>query len=93
MNLEELVVKNIKKYRKIKHISQEKLAEKCDTSTSYIGLMEIGKNVPKLSTIERIARALEIEPHMLFVNSDRDFAEGKKKAILNEMKKVLDENI
>lgn len=93
MNLEELVVSNIKKYRKIKHISQEKLAEKCDTSTSYIGLMEIGKNVPKLSTIERIAKALEIEPHLLFVTSEQDFTEGKKQVILKEMKKILDEHI
>ena len=78
MTLEELVIYNIKRYRKIKRMSQEKLAEKCETSTSYIGLLEIGKNIPKLSTIERIAKALEIEPHMLFVNSDTDFKEAKK---------------
>lgn len=66
MGLEETVIKNLKKYRKIRNISQEKLAEKCNTTTSYIGLMEIGRNIPKLSTIERIAAALEIEPISCF---------------------------
>lgn len=92
MSLEELVINNIKKYRKLKHISQEKLAEKCDTSTSYIGLLEIGKNIPKLSTIERIAKALEIDPHILFVSSEQDFKDARKKHILNEVKRILDEN-
>jgi transcriptional regulator with XRE-family HTH domain len=66
MELERLVIDNIKRIRKEKGISQEKLAEACNTATSYIGLMEIYKNVPKLSTIERIAKALDIDPLMLF---------------------------
>lgn len=64
--LEKLVIDNIKRIRKEKGISQEKLAEKCETTTSYIGLMEIYKNIPKLSTIERIAKALDVEPQLLF---------------------------
>jgi len=50
MTLERLVIDNIKRIRKEKGISQEKLAEACNTATSYIGLMEIYRNVPKLST-------------------------------------------
>ncbi|GBU29272.1 hypothetical protein R84B8_02836 [Treponema sp. R8-4-B8] len=41
MSLERLVIDNIKRIRKEKGISQEKLAEKCGINTSYIGLMEI----------------------------------------------------
>ena len=70
MDLERLVIDNIRRIRKEKGISQEKLAEACDTSASYIGLMEIYRNVPKLSTIERIAHALDVDPLALFQRSD-----------------------
>ena len=55
MSLERTVIDNIKRIRKEKHISQERLAEYCETSVSYIGLMETYRNIPKLSTIERIS--------------------------------------
>ena len=66
MSLENLVIDNIKRIRKEKRITQEKLAEASNTATSYIGLMEIYRHTPKLSTIEKIAGALEVEPIVLF---------------------------
>ena len=72
MSLEKIVIDNIKRIRKEKGITQEQLAEACNTATSYIGLMEIYKNVPKLSTIEKIATALDVEPQVLFQKSDLD---------------------
>jgi len=66
MSLERLVIDNIKRIRKEKGITQEKLAEACKTTTSYIGLMEIYRNVPKLATIERIAEAMGVDPLKLF---------------------------
>ena len=71
MYLERLVVDNIKRIRKNKGISQEKLAEACNTATSYIGLMEIYKNIPKLSTIEKIAKALDVDPLVLFEDKEK----------------------
>lgn len=70
MSLEKTVIDNIKRIRKEKGITQEQLAEACNTATSYIGLMEIYKNVPKLSTIERIADALHVEPQILFQSNN-----------------------
>jgi transcriptional regulator with XRE-family HTH domain len=84
MYLERLVIDNIKRIRKEKGISQEKLAEACNTATSYIGLMEIYRNIPKLSTIERIAGALGIDPLMLF--QDRDKVSGEQEAALLDKK-------
>jgi transcriptional regulator with XRE-family HTH domain len=96
MYLERLVIDNIKRIRKEKGISQEKLAEACNTATSYIGLMEIYKNVPKLSTIERIANALDVDPLELFKNKNKIPQEQeteiqkKKTSILLLMEKELD---
>lgn len=78
MSLEKTVIDNIKRIRKEKGITQEQLAEACNTATSYIGLMEIYRNVPKLSTIERIAAALGVEPQLLFQKGDLDAGTEKK---------------
>ena len=96
MYLERLVIDNIKRTRKEKGISQEKLAEACNTATSYIGLMEIYKNVPKLSTIQRIAKALDVDPLEFFKDKNKSPSEqeaeiqNKKKAILSILEKELD---
>ena len=104
MSLEHTVIDNIRRLRKEKGISQEKLAEYCNTSTSYIGLMEGYRNVPKLSTIEKIAQALNVPPSVLFVEHNDVPSEDKiseiraakrklhhrvKEEILKEMNKTL----
>ena len=89
MYLERLVIDNIKRIRKEKGISQEKLAEDCNTATSYIGLMEIYKNVPKLSTIERIAKALNVDPLTFFQDKNKIPLEQEKK-IQNNKKAILE---
>ena len=76
MSLERTVIDNIRRIRKEKNISQEKLAEYCGTSTSYIGLMESYRNVPKLSTIERIAAALNVPAQALFEDASGEGAGG-----------------
>ncbi|GHT82569.1 hypothetical protein FACS1894137_01710 [Spirochaetia bacterium] len=88
MELERLVIDNIKRVRKEKGFSQEKLAEACDTSASYIGLMEIYRNVPKLSTIERIAYALDVDPLAFFQRTD-PLPEEQEAAIRKEKQAFL----
>jgi transcriptional regulator with XRE-family HTH domain len=88
MSLQRIVIDNIRRIRKEKGITQEKLAEACDTTTSYIGLMEIYRNTPKLDTIERIAAALEVDPLVLFKKMDR-LPEEKEVEIENIKKKIL----
>ncbi|MDR2304818.1 MAG: helix-turn-helix domain-containing protein [Treponema sp.] len=88
MDLERLVIDNIKRIRKEKGISQEKLAEACNTATSYIGLMEIYRNVPKLSTIQRIAEALGVDPLVLFQDLNR-LPEEKQRIFSQKKKNIL----
>ena len=45
-----------------------KLAEHCNTATSYIGDIEIGRRFPSMEMIEKIANILRIEPHHFFKN-------------------------
>ena len=96
MYLGKLVIDNIKRIRKEKGFSQEKLAEACDTATSYIGLMEIYRNVPKLSTIEKIARALNVDPLVFFQDPQKKSPEREyeiniiKQRILLTLDKEID---
>jgi transcriptional regulator with XRE-family HTH domain len=85
MRLRELFVVNLKKYRKVRAVSQMKLAELCDTSTSYIGQIEIGDKFPSIEMIEKIARGLEIKPYLLFLDEQEA---GAKAAELRPLPKV-----
>ncbi|MDR1619009.1 MAG: helix-turn-helix domain-containing protein [Treponema sp.] len=68
MHLRDIFIVNLKKYRKARGVSQMKLAELCDSSTSYIGQIEIGGKFPSVEMIEKIAKSLQIKPHLLFVD-------------------------
>jgi transcriptional regulator with XRE-family HTH domain len=47
-------------------MTQESLAEKVDTASTYIAMIESGKRTPSFKMIERIAEALRIEAPELF---------------------------
>ena len=65
-DLRDLLAQNIKKYRKIRGFSQEMLAENAGTSTTHIGMVEIGKKFPSPRMLEKIAGALGIDTPELF---------------------------
>jgi transcriptional regulator with XRE-family HTH domain len=67
MSLKDTFIRNLKGYRALKRISQMRLAELCDTSTAYIGQIEIGNRFPSLDMIEKMAKALQIRPNLLFL--------------------------
>jgi transcriptional regulator with XRE-family HTH domain len=47
-------------------LTQEKLAEKADVSTHYLAMLELAVKFPSAGMLERLAKALEIEPYELF---------------------------
>lgn len=59
---------NVKKYRKEKNISQEKLAELAGLHRTYISALERERRNISIDNIQRIAEALEMEAHLLFVD-------------------------
>ena len=66
MDLTQLFISNLKKWRKLKGLSQEKIAEKCNGAHSYIRQLESGKGHPSFAFIGKMADALRIEPYQLF---------------------------
>jgi transcriptional regulator with XRE-family HTH domain len=70
--LQRIFIENLKKFRKKRGISQMALAEMCDSSGNYIGEIETGRRIPSFEKIERIASALRVAPHQLFMREDAE---------------------
>jgi transcriptional regulator with XRE-family HTH domain len=89
MALQEIFTANMRKYRKQAKLTQEKLAEICDTDPCYIGQIETGRRFPSLPYIERIAGALNIAPYLLFYN-DNAPERGGMDIIIEEKRQNLE---
>ena len=61
--------RNVRKYRLIRDISQDKLAEFCGCGNSHIGQIENGRGVPSLEVAVKIANALSITLDQLLAES------------------------
>ena len=96
MEIQAVFAENMKKYRKRAKITQEELAELCNTDYRYIGQIETGRRCPSLEFIEKIATALNIAPYLLFY--EETDTENKELAALDgeqkqKIKTMLFENI
>lgn len=58
---------NLKKYRKIKNLSQFELAEKAEISEQTVNSIEGLRLWPSDKTLAKIANSLEIEMYRLFI--------------------------
>ena len=58
--------RQIKFYREIYHLTQEKLAEQSGISLDYLGKIEVNINKPGLKTLIKISNALNIPIKKLF---------------------------
>ena len=58
---------NVRHYRELKGVSQEKLAEMSGLHRTYISDIERFQRSISLSNVQKIADALGIETHLLFV--------------------------
>ncbi len=80
MNIKQQLGEKIKRIRKKKGLTQEKLAEIIDISSRNLSNIEIGVNFPKTETLEKLLNALEISTEELFANdhikSDNELIEG-----------------
>ena len=96
MDLQDVFISNLKRFRKEQHITQEKLAELCDTDTSYIGQIETKKRFPSLTFIEKISTAISVQPYLLFkpienfeINKSQDMKKELIETISNDISEIL----
>ncbi|MDR0450300.1 MAG: helix-turn-helix domain-containing protein [Treponema sp.] len=65
-DLRKLLALNMKIYRNELGLSQSRLADKVNTASNYIALIETGKKFPSTRMLERIAEALDVDTTALF---------------------------
>jgi len=98
-NLRDILAKNMKAYRNALGLTQAKLAERVDTSTHYIGMIETKNKFPSPEMLERIAAALGIDTIALF-STEIDLPQTMKtyrKAALADLRglfmQIIDEKL
>lgn len=79
----ELLGRRIKELRKMKGLSQEELSEKVDIDPKHLSRIEVGRGFPSLDTLEKIAKALNVEMKDFF-----EFAHEARSA--KELMKTLE---
>lgn len=80
---------NLKRFRKLKGLSQEKFAEMIGVDTSTLSKIECCKNYPNRSTIEKIVDVLNIPPYLLYVTNEANFNPDKAYIEILELLKEL----
>jgi transcriptional regulator with XRE-family HTH domain len=65
-SLRQLLAFNMKARRQVLKLSQAKLADKLNSATSYIAMVESQKKFPSVEMLERIAAVLEVDAPELF---------------------------
>jgi transcriptional regulator with XRE-family HTH domain len=93
-SLRELLAYNMKVNRGRLGLSQAKLAERSGLSTQYIAMIELTRKFPSPEMLEKIAKALEIDPPGLF---SMPTAEGQvrelQKTVLLDLEKAVTEAV
>jgi len=86
-DIRKLLAANIRNFRCELGLTQAKLAEKADTATHYIAMIEGGKNFPSPEMIEKIAACLGKDSADLF--SITPIKHHWKKEILTEIDHLI----
>ena len=73
------------------------MAEKCGTSASYIGEIEIGKKFPSVEMVQKFAEALDIKPYKLFMEENdiyvANLSPQKRQKLVEKLQKSVEEII
>ena len=60
-----LFAKNLQKVMLVKGINQKDIADRTEITPAYVSMLVRGLKEPRLSTIKRLCKALNIKPHTL----------------------------
>lgn len=72
MDVVQLLGENVRRYRKLRGLTQEQLALDTEMERSYVSDLERGTRNPSVRAVGRLAEALGIEPHLLLMTETDD---------------------
>ncbi len=65
--IQKILGDNLRYFRTKQNLSQKTLAERCELSNNYIGLIERGIRWPSAANLEVLAQAMQIDSCQLFI--------------------------
>ena len=82
---------NLKRFRIARGFSQAKLAEKIESSSHYVGMLETRKKFPSATMIHKLASALNIDPTEFFLKeiSPETIVRNSQKAAFEDVGEAL----
>ena len=91
--LQEIYSSNIRRFRLLKGLKQDVLAERVDLSEKYISDLETGRRTGSFETLVALANALEVEPYELLLPPQTAISYDTKKTkdLMNRLRKNLGE--
>ncbi len=75
--IKDILAQNVRSFRRVKRLSQEDLAAKCNLHRTYVGSVERGERNVTLSTLEVLADALGITVPRLLTEGSIDNGDEK----------------
>ncbi|MEZ5076639.1 MAG: helix-turn-helix transcriptional regulator [Solirubrobacterales bacterium] len=77
---------NLNAARRASGLSQERLAFRAGLHRTEIGLLEHGRRIPRIDTVAKLARAMEIGPGELLVGleiTEQELARSRRQILSN----------
>jgi transcriptional regulator with XRE-family HTH domain len=96
LSIRETFANNLRESRRKCGLTQAQLAEKAEISHHYLAMVELARNIPKVETIERLAKALNVELYKLFIvplYPDTEEVEKRYGTIFSELKDIVKESV
>ena len=90
MNVKSIFGKNLKLYRKAKHLSQEQLSEKVNISAKHLSSIERGMAFVSADLLEKLAASVEVPVFYFFVNEKEFFYND---VMLNTIDRIIEKNL
>jgi transcriptional regulator with XRE-family HTH domain len=66
--LRQVLAQNVRRLRKQLGVSQEELAHRAKVHRTYMGSIERAEQNISIDNIEKLAKALDVEPHQLLID-------------------------
>jgi transcriptional regulator with XRE-family HTH domain len=90
MDIKAIFGANLKYYRKLRHLSQEKLAEKIDISPKHLSTLETGAGFVSADLLERIVCVLNVSASALFYTPEEKSGDD---SVFNLIDTIVDKEL
>ena len=93
MDIKILLGKRIREIRKNKNYTQSQLAELLEIDDKHLSRIELGKNMPNPSVLEKLSEVFEMEIKDLFEFSHLQSVNNVRELLANSIKTMTDSQI